>query len=151
MSEIVWQIEHTVEAEVSAPFAWGFWSNVSNWNDPAAEFTLDGPFAAGSVGTTRMPGQDPIRWRIQDVVPGTCATIEMELDRAVVAFRWRFEAMSDKRTKLTQRITLEGENAAVYVGHVEAAFGTLPDGMKRIAAAMTISASNSIMSNREHR
>jgi hypothetical protein len=144
MSEIVWQIEHTVEAEVSAPFAWRFWSNVSNWNDPAAEFTLDGPFAAGSVGTTRMPGRDPILWRIQDVVPGACATIEMELDRAMVAFRWRFEAMSDKRTKLIQRITLEGENAAVYVGHLEAAFGTLPDGMKRIAAAMTISASNSI-------
>jgi hypothetical protein len=144
MPEIVWQIEHTVEVEVGAPFAWGFWSNVSNWDDAAAEFILDGPFAEGSVGTTRMPGQDPIRWRIQDVVPGAGATIEMELDRATVAFRWRFEAVSDTRTKLVQRITLEGENAAAYVGHLDAAFGTLPEGMKRIAAAMTKSASNSI-------
>ena len=144
MPGIVWQIEHTVEAEVSATFAWSFWSNVSNWNDPPNEFVLDGPFAAGSVGTTRMPGQDPILWRIQDVVPGTGATIEMELDRATVAFRWRFEAMSETRTKLIQRITLEGENAAAYVGHLDAAFGTLPEGMQRIAAAMTRSASNSI-------
>ena len=143
MSEIVWQIEHTVETDVSAPFAWSFWSNVSNWNDPAAEFTLDGPFASGTIGTTRMPGQDPILWRIHDVVPGACATIKMELDRAMVAFQWRFEAMSDKRTKLIQRITLEGESAAQYVVHLEAAFGTLPDGMKRIAAAMTLAASNS--------
>ena len=107
MSEIVWQIRHTVEAEVGATFAWHFWSNVSNWDDPPNEFVLEGPFAAGSVGTTRMPGQDPVQWRIRDVVPGACATIEIELDRATVAFRWRFEAMSDSRTKLVQRITLE--------------------------------------------
>jgi len=91
-----------------------------------------------------MPGQDPVQWRIRDVVPGACATIEIELDRATVAFRWRFEAMSDRRTKLVQRITLEGENAAAYVGHLDAAFGTLAEGMKRIAAAMTRSARNSI-------
>jgi hypothetical protein len=144
MSQIVWQIEHTIEADVSAPFAWNFWSNVSNWEEPPNEFVLEGPFAEGSVGITRMPGQDPIRWRIRDVVPGAGATIDIELDRATVAFRWRFEAMSDRRTKLVQRITLEGENAAAYVGHLDAAFGTLPEGMKRLAAAMTRSASDSI-------
>ena len=115
---------------------------MSNWDDPPNEFVLEGPFAAGSVGTTRMPGQAPVQWRIRDVVPGACATIEIELDRATVAFRWRFEAMSDRRTKLVQRITLEGKNAAAYVGHLDAAFGTLPEGMMRIAAAMTRAASN---------
>jgi len=38
MSEIVWQIEHTIEADVSATFAWNFWSNVANWDDSPAEF-----------------------------------------------------------------------------------------------------------------
>ncbi len=144
MSEVVWQVEHTVEAEVSAIFAWNFWSNVSNWDEPPNEFVLDGPFAAGSVGTTRMPGQAPIRWRIRDVVPGTCATIELELDRATVVFKWRFEGISGTRTRLVQVIALEGGNAAAYVGHLETAFRTLPDGMKRMAAAMTKSAGNSI-------
>lgn len=143
MPEIVWQIEHTVEAEVSATFAWNFWSNVSNWDDPPAEFVLDGPFAAGSVGTTRIPGQDPIQWRIRDVLAGACATIEIELDRATVSFSWCFDAVSDVRTKLIQRITLEGENAAAYVGQIEAAFGALPEGMKKLAAAMRKSAINS--------
>jgi len=144
MSEIVWQIEHTIEADVSATFAWRFWSNVANWDDPPAEFVLDGPFVAGSVGTTRIPGQDPIQWRIRDVLPGACATIEIELDRATASFTFSFKAVSATRTKLTQRIALKGENAAAYVEHMEAGFGTLPEGMKRLAAAMTTSASNSI-------
>ena len=140
MSEIVWQIEHTIEADVSATFAWNFWSNVANWDDPPAEFVLDGPFVAGSVGTTRIPGQDPIQWRIRDVLPGARATIEIELDRATASFTFSFKAVSATRTKLTQRIVLEGENAAAYVEHMEAGFGTLPEGMKRLAAAMTTSA-----------
>lgn len=144
MSEIAWQIEHTVEANVSARFAWDYWSNVANWDDPPAEFFLDGPFAAGSVGTTRIPGQDPIRWRLRDVRSGECATIEIALDRAAASFTWSFKAVSATRTTMIQRIVLEGENSAVYVEHMEAAFGTLPEGMKRLAAAMTTSAINSI-------
>jgi hypothetical protein len=140
MSEIVWQIEHTIEADVSATFAWNFWSNVANWDDPPAEFVLDGPFVAGSAGTTRIPGQDPIQWRIRDVLPGARATIEIELDRATASFTFSFKAVSATRTKLTQRIVLEGENATAYVEHMEAGFGTLPEGMKRLAAAMTTSA-----------
>jgi hypothetical protein len=143
MSEIVWQIEHAVEADVSATFAWNYWSNVANWDDPPAEFVLDGPFVAGSIGTTRIPGQDAIQWRIRDVLPGECATIEIELDRATASFTFSFKAVSATRTKLIQRIVLEGENAAAYVEHMAAGFGRLPEGMKRLAAAMTTSANNS--------
>jgi hypothetical protein len=143
MSEIVWQIEHTVEADASATFAWNFWSDVANWDDPPAEFVLDGPFVSGSVGTTRIPGQDPIQWRIREAVPGAHATIEIELDRATVSFTFSFKAVSATRTKLTQHIALKGENAAGYVEQMKAAFGTLPEGMKKLAAAMTTSAINS--------
>ena len=144
MSEVVWQIEHTVEADVSATFAWNYWSNVANWDDPPAEFVLDGAFVEGSVGTTRIPGQDPIQWRIRDVLSGKCATIEIELDRATASFTFSFKPVSATRTELTQHIVLKGENAAVYVEHMQAGFGTLPEGMKRLAAAMTTSAIKSI-------
>jgi len=140
MSGIAWQIEHTVEADVSATFAWNYWSNVANWDDPPAEFVLDGPFLEGAVGTTRIPGQDPILWRIRDVLPGACATIEIGLDRATASFTFSFKAVSDTRTKLTQHIELKGENAAAYVEHMQAGFGTMPEGMKRLAAAMATSA-----------
>src|SRR5215510_14993620 len=140
MSGIAWQIEHTVEADVSATFAWNYWSNVANWDDPPAEFILDGPFLEGAVGTTRIPGQDPIQWRIRVVLPGAGATIEIELDRAMASFTFSFQALSATRTRLTQHIVLKGENAAAYVEHMETGFGTLPEGMKRLAAAMATSA-----------
>jgi hypothetical protein len=122
---------------VSPAFAWSFWTDVANWDDPPARFTLDGPFADGSIGTTLMPGSDPLQWRIRDVRPGTSAAIDMALDRATLSFEWHFEALPDGTTRLTQRVVLTGDNAAAYAAEVKAAFGSnLPDGMKRLAALM---------------
>ena len=56
-------------------------------------------------------------------IPATLYAVEAQLDRAVLSFEWRFEAVSEWRTLLRQRIILAGENAAVYVAPVEAAFG----------------------------
>jgi hypothetical protein len=63
-----------------------------------------------------------------------------QLDRvwpqAVLSFEWVFDAMSDRRTRITQRIVLSGDNATAYADQVRVGFGsTLPDGMKRIADA----------------
>jgi hypothetical protein len=137
MTEVVWQLEHSVETEVSAAFAWRFWTNTANWDDPPAEFVLDGPFAAGSTGMTLLPGRNPLPWRIQKVDSGRSATIEMQLDGATLSFSWSFDAVSDRRTKLTQRIALSGKNAAAYAEQVQAGFGSnLRPGMRRIATAM---------------
>ena len=137
MKNVVYQVEHSVEAPVSPAFAWDWRTDVKNWDDPPAQFQLDGPFAAGSWGTTRLPGQEPLRWQIRDVRPGRSFSIEMPLDRATLSFEWRFEAVSDRRTRLWQRIVLVGDNGAAYAAQVRAAFGSnLPDGMNRIAAAL---------------
>lgn len=137
MSEIALQLEHSVEADVSPPFAWSFRIDVANWNDPPAKFALDGPFAAGSRGTTLLPGQAPLHWYIRDVQPGKSFIVEMQLDRASLSFEWHFDALSEHRTRLTQVIVLSGDNAAAYAVQVEAGFGSnLPDGMRRIAAEM---------------
>jgi hypothetical protein len=137
MTNIACQLEHSVEAEVTPLFAWNWRTDIKNWDDPPAQFQLDGPFANGSWGTTRLPGQEPIRWQIRDVRLGTSFIIEMPLDRAVLSFAWVFDAMSNGRTRITQRIVLAGDNATAYVDEVRASFAsTLPDGMKRIADAL---------------
>jgi hypothetical protein len=137
MTNIACQLEHSVEAEVSPAFAWNWRTNIKNWDDPPAQFQLDGPFAQGSWGTTRFPGQEPIHWQIRDVRPGASFIIEMLLDQAVLSFEWLFDAVSTHRTRITQRIVLSGDNAAAYAEQVRVGFGsTLPDGMKRIAAAL---------------
>lgn len=137
MNDIVYQVEHSVEAPVSPAFAWDWRTDVKNWDDPPAQFQFDGPFAAGSWGTTRLPGQEPLRWHVRDVRPGSSFVVEMPLERATLSFEWRFDAVSERHTRLSQRIVLAGDNAAAYAPQVQAAFGAnLPDGMSRIAAAM---------------
>jgi len=147
MSEIARQLEHSVEADVSLPFAWSFRIDVANWNDPPAKFSLDGPFAAGSRGTTLLPDTAPLHWTVREFQPGNSFIIEMQLDRALLSFDWRFDALSEHRTRLTQRIVLSGDNAAAFAAQVEAGFGSnLASGMKRIAAEMA-AASKHAMSN----
>jgi len=137
MNEIALQLEYSVEADVSPAFAWRFRTDVANWNDPPARFALEGPFKVGSYGTTVLPNQEPLQWRIREVRPGKSFVIEMQLDRAMLTFEWRFDDLSGNRTKLTQHIVLSGENAGTYAAQVEAGFGpNLPAGMMRIAAEM---------------
>ncbi len=137
MNDIAWERTCSIEVEVGILFAWSFMTDVTNWADPPAQFELAGPFATGSEGTTRMPGRDPLRWRIRDVQVGKSYTIDMTFDRATVSSEWRFDAVSDRRTRVTQRIVLSGDNAPAYAGEVEAGFGeNLHVGMKKIAAAM---------------
>jgi Polyketide cyclase / dehydrase and lipid transport len=134
----VWECQRSVDADVPVSFAWSYMTNVSNWSDPPAEFSLDGPFAAGSRGTTRMPGQPARGWVIRDVVPGRAYTIESALpEEVLLLFHWRFEELSDRRTRMTQRIELYGENAAAYVDQIRAGFEpNLEPGLRRIAERM---------------
>ena len=137
MNEIAWQLEHSVETDASPSFAWSYMTDVSNWDDPPAQFELDGLFATGSQGTTLVPGQEPLRWHIRGVRPGQSYTLETQLEGATLSFEWCFDAVSDRRTRLTQRIVLSGNNAAAYTAEVEASFGAnLQPGMKKIAATI---------------
>jgi hypothetical protein len=137
MDEIAWKLEHSVEADVSPSFAWSFRTDIRNWNDPPAEFSLDGPFAAGAQGTTLVPGQEPFHWCIREVRPGKSFLIEMQLDQATLCFLWLFDGLSERRTRVTQRIELSGSNAGAYARQVQAGFGSnLSDGMQRLSAEM---------------
>jgi polyketide cyclase/dehydrase/lipid transport protein len=137
VNDVVWEIAHSVDANASPAFAWNYMTEVSNWDDPPAQFELNGPFAIGSRGTTRFPGQEPMHWHILSVRRRERYILEMPLDRAVVLFEWRFEALNSARTRLTQHIVLRGENAAAYVAQLESAFSlNLASGMNKIAMAM---------------
>jgi len=137
MKNIACQLEHSVEAEVSSSFAWSWRTDINNWDDPPAQFQLDGPFAGGSWGTTLLPGQEPLRWQIRDVRPGAGFIIDVPLDGAVMSFEWLFDAVSEQRTRITQRFVLAGDNAPADVNQVQAGFGSnLRDSMKTIADAM---------------
>jgi hypothetical protein len=138
MATVPWEITHSVETNASPEFAWHYWTNIANWNDPP-EFALDGPFAIGSRGATRFPGQQPLYWfiRSERLLRPNAAMIEMSLDGAGLSFEWRFVGLADGSTRLTQRIELKGEKPDTYLLQVKAAFtANIATGMNRLATAM---------------
>jgi hypothetical protein len=137
-----WEGQCSVEVNVPASFAWAYMTDIRNWNDPPAEFALEGPFIEGTRGTTQMPGQPLAYWTIRDVQHGRGYTIEGSsfLERAVVIVHWRFDPLSERTARLTQRMELLGENAAAYVDEIKALFEpNLEPGMRRIAQRMEAS------------
>jgi hypothetical protein len=132
----VWECQCSVDVAVPVSFAWHYMTDVRNWSDPPAEFSLEGPFAAGSVGWTRMPGQPALSWTLLDVEPERGYTIGggSFLAGATLLVHWRFDALDEQSARLTQRLVLSGENAAAYVDDLRAAFEpNLEPGMRRIA------------------
>lgn len=108
---------------------------MENWNDPPARFHLDGPFEAGAQLTTILPGQT-LHSVIRDVQPEREATIEMQLPDALLSFHWTFEKVADDRTRITQQLVLYGPNADSFVKQVRIMETSVPEGMKKIAAAI---------------
>jgi hypothetical protein len=135
MSESTWEFKHSVECSATRQFAWNYWTNVANWDDPPAKFHLTGPFEAGSVLTTTLPDQT---WRsaIRDVSLDCEATIELQLPDAVLSFNWKFEELEEDRTRITQRLVLSGANAESFLTQVAVFEQTVPGGMSKLAAAI---------------
>jgi hypothetical protein len=113
MDNTAWELTESVETDATLEFAWSYWANVANWNDPPATFELDGPFAAGSYGITRIPGQEPMRWLVRAVSPPHTATIQLALHGAALLFEWKLEPVTNARTRLTQRVMLQRKRRRV--------------------------------------
>jgi hypothetical protein len=144
MTAAGWACQQSVDVDVPVSFAWRYMTDIRNWNDPPAEFTLEGPFEEGSRGTTLLPAGRPILWTIRRVDAGRAYTIDASssLERAELLVHWRFDPLSDKKTRLTQRIELFGDNAGAYVDQISAAFEPhLEAGMRRVADLMMRAAS----------
>ena len=136
MNVPVWEMSYAVETDADLEFAWNYWSNVKNWDDPPARFELEGAFADGARGSTWVGEQLTMRWTVRDVRAHESATIVLQLDGAEMAFTWGLEAIGDGRTLLTQRAVLSGESAGALVEQAKGLEATLPQGMRRLAAAI---------------
>jgi hypothetical protein len=137
----LWEFEHSVETTAKRDFAWGFWTDVSNWAfDTSIEWVrLEGPFVSGTKGVTKSPGVDPLHWVLSEVDAEKEAVVEMALPDATLRFHWRFEDISEGGTRINQRVTLTGANAEFYAQQVAADFERgIPEGMKRLATEIRL-------------
>ena len=134
-----WELKHAVIADAPRQKVWEFVSNIDKLagveGDAVESMTLDGPFQAGTKGTTKMRGQEPTRWRLVEVKPPERVIYEMELTEAVLHFTWTYEELADGRTRLSQHITLGGPGAESYVPIMEQSLApNVGKGMEKLAA-----------------
>ena len=133
-----WECQRSVQVGVPVAFAWAHMTDIRNWNDPPAEFALEGPFMDGTRGTTRMHGQPPMSWTIRHMAPGRAYTIEGDSlpGGAVLLAHWRFDPQSEHSATLTQRVELRSYGTT-SLDQVKAEFeANLEPGMQKIARTM---------------
>jgi hypothetical protein len=135
MRKTVWEFEHAVECAVPREFAWSYWTDAANWDDPPAQFEFDGPFAVGTRLKTILPGRT-LPSVIREVEAGRAARIEMEVMEALLAFCWSFEEVAERRVRIMQRVELSAAEAEGLVGQARVMEQSVPQGMARLVVNM---------------
>jgi uncharacterized protein YndB with AHSA1/START domain len=110
----MWEYEHSVETTAAADVVWRLWSDIAGWprwNDGVEQITIDGPFAAGTTFTMTPPGDEAIRMRLTEVVPGQLFTDEMDAGDFVVRTVHRLEPAAGGRTRIIYRTEISGPAA----------------------------------------
>ncbi len=78
-----------------------------------------------------------MRWEIAEVSDGNGAVIEIPLPGATAHFAWKFEGLAEGRTRLTQQITVSGEQLDMYSAKLGEEFEQgIREGMKKLSNEM---------------
>jgi Polyketide cyclase / dehydrase and lipid transport len=127
---------HSVETDVAPEAVWALYEDVGTWPswDAQAELiTRDGPFAAGTAGTMRFAGQEPLEYRLTKVEPLREFVDETAVDALVVRVSHRLEPLPSGRLRITHRAEIDGpEDEARRVGPMITA--DFPDTMTSLVA-----------------
>jgi hypothetical protein len=110
----------TIETDASPEAIWSLYEDVTTWPswDAQAELiTRDGPFAAGSCGTMKFVGQDPLAYRLVKVEPQREFIDETPLGDIVVRVSHRLEPLGTGGLRITYAAEIEGpEEQAQQIG-----------------------------------
>ncbi|MFI7132851.1 SRPBCC family protein [Nonomuraea sp. NPDC050153] len=110
----MWEYEYSVETGADAGTVWRHWSDMAawpEWNDGIAKIEVDGPFAVGTTFTMVPPGDEPIRMRLVEIVPGELFTDEMDGGEFVVRTVHRLEPVEGGGARIVYRTEITGPAA----------------------------------------
>jgi uncharacterized protein YndB with AHSA1/START domain len=116
--ELAMQHTITCSTTISSPAheVWAVWSDLDAYPawDPREEVNhLDGPLAAGTMGTFKQRGRGAGRYRITAVEPGEAWTSESPLPGGRLVIEHRLESRPDG-VELTKRYTAHGPMALAF-------------------------------------
>jgi hypothetical protein len=133
---ITYTYRHAVEADVAPEEVWALYEDVTTWPmwDAQAELiTRDGPLAAGTTGTMKFIGQEPLDYRLTKVEPGHEFVDETPVDSLVVRVSHRLEPLPSGGLRITYAAEIDGpEEEARQVGPMITA--DFPDTMASLVA-----------------
>jgi hypothetical protein len=117
---IPYRYTHTVEADVAPQAIWALYEDVTtwpSWDAQAEKITRDGPFQAGTTGTMKFVGQDPLTYRLAKVEPLREFVDETPAGPLLVRVSHLLEPVAAGRLRITYSAEIEGpEEAAQQVG-----------------------------------
>src|SRR6202171_2133423 len=118
----MWTYEHSIETDASPESIWPLYSDVPAWPrwDQGLEWvTLSGPFAGGSTGSLKVPGQDPLSFTVLEVRPLRGFSDETYIPGLAIRFDHALELTATGKTRITHRVIITGpaaEDAAPDLG-----------------------------------
>ncbi|MGD0195393.1 MAG: SRPBCC family protein [Candidatus Dormibacteria bacterium] len=112
----MWTYDCSAETSARPDVIFDLFRDVSTWprwNAGVESMDLDGPFVAGTTGTMKVPGQDPMRMRLTAVDTGRGFEDETEIPGAgvVVRVRHALTVLDNGRTRIDYGATIDGPAA----------------------------------------
>ncbi|MEA2636267.1 MAG: hypothetical protein QOH92_3034 [Chloroflexota bacterium] len=110
----MWTYEHSIETDATPESIWPLYSDVPAWPrwDQGLEWvTLSAPFAAGSTGSLKVPGQDPLPFTILKVRPWEGFSDETYVPGLAIRFDHALVLTAAGKTRITHRVVITGPAA----------------------------------------
>lgn len=124
-------------------------TNVSNWpvvDSSLESATLHGPFQSGAKLTTKPRAGEAVHAQLEDVQDGQSAVVMIPVPGAALRCAWKFADCGIRKTRITQRASIEGERAEDYAPMVAPEMKNgIPAGMGRLAEHMELLALGSAL------
>ena len=110
----MWEYEYSVETAAHPAVLWRLWSDMAawpQWNAGIEKLEIDGPFAVGTTFTMTPPGEDAVRMRLTEIVPGERFTDEADGGDFVVRTVHCLQPLATG-TRVSYRTEISGPAAA---------------------------------------
>ena len=111
---------HTVETDLKPKAIWALYEDVATWpmwDAEAERITRDGPFQAGTTGTMKFIGQEPLTYRLAKVEPLHEFVDETPVGPLVVRVSHVLDPLPAGGSRITYSAEIDGpEDEAQEVG-----------------------------------
>jgi len=108
----MWTSQHSIEINAAPGVILGIFADTARWpewNAGTEWVELDGPFAAGTTARMKIPGEEPLAFRLVSVGPdGFEDETQIPDAGVVVRVMHEIEPLGDRQVRVVYRATVEG-------------------------------------------